>query len=102
MKRKLRNSLLWVFEYNDLIKKNYLESLDFIKENTSVDHICISPRNGVQIQNLKQCHGVLKEITEYAHKIGLEISVHLHSFHHRIYLVVLYFKNCRPFAYVYN
>ncbi len=77
MKRKLRNSLLWVFEYNDLIKKNYLESLDFIKENTSVDHICISPRNGVQIQNLKQCHGVLKEITEYAHKIGLEISVHL-------------------------
>ena len=77
MSKKLRNPIVWVFEYKDLIKKNYLKELDFIKENMSVDHVCISARDGVQLENTKQCHPVIKEMTEHAHKIGLEISLHL-------------------------
>ncbi len=79
MKNKLRNPLVWSFGYKELIKKDYLKELDFIKDNMSVDHVCISPGNGVQLENTQQCHDVIKELTEYAHKIGLEISLHIHG-----------------------
>lgn len=88
MVNKIPNSLLWILESNDLVKKKYLKDLDFIKEHTAVDYITISPRNGVRLQNLQQCHGVIKEITEYAHKIGLKICLHLvtnEGFYHAIF-----------------
>ena len=77
MRKQIPNILLWNFESYSLEKKRYLQELDFIKENTLVDYVAISPRNGVHLQNLQQCHGILKEITEYAHKIGLKIILHL-------------------------
>ena len=77
MERKLPKPLLWIFESYSLTNKKYIDELDFIKANMSVNHIAISPRNGVSLNNLQQCHQLIKEITEYAHKIGLEISLHL-------------------------
>lgn len=77
MMKRIPNSLLWIFESKDLIKKKYLKDLDFIKKHTTVDYITISPRDGVHLQNLQQCHSVIKELTEYAHKIGLKICLHL-------------------------
>ena len=77
MRKELPKPLLWIFESYSLINKKYIEELDFIKANMSVNHIMISPRNGVCLSNLQQCHQPLKEITEYAHKIGLEVSLHL-------------------------
>lgn len=77
MSREVPNSLLWNFEYNSLVKKKYLKDLDFIKANTSVNYVVISPRNGVQLKNLQQCHGMLQELTEHAHQIGLKVALHL-------------------------
>jgi len=77
MIKEIPNSLLWIFETKDLVDKKYLKDLDFIKNNTMADYITISPRDGVHLQNLQQCHGVIKEIVEYAHKIGLKICLHL-------------------------
>lgn len=88
MLKEIPNSLLWIFETKDLVKKKYLKDLDFIKNNTTVDYITISPRDGVHLQNLQQCHGVIKEIVEYAHKIGLKICLHLvthEGFYHAIF-----------------
>ncbi len=77
MKKEIPNSLLWNFESNSLVQKKYLKDLDFIKENTTVNYVVISPRNGVILQNLQQCHEAFKELTEYAHKIGLKVGLHL-------------------------
>lgn len=77
MKKALPCSILWNFETESLIKKKYLRDLDFIKENTVATHVVISPRNGVHLQNLQQCHEVIREITEHAHKIGLKVCLHL-------------------------
>lgn len=77
MIKEVPNSLVWVFESKDLVKKKYLKDLDFIKEHTTVNYIAISPRDGVHLQNLQQCHNVIKEIVEYAHQIGLKICLHL-------------------------
>ncbi len=76
MKNNIPKSLLWTFESYDLKNKRYLKDLDFIKENTCVNHITISVRNGVQLQNIQQCHNVMKELVEYAHKLGLKVSLH--------------------------
>lgn len=77
MKRKIPIPLLWIIEPSHLEKKKYLKDLDFIKQNTCVNHITLTPREGVQLNNLQQCHEAIKELTDYAHKIGLEISLHL-------------------------
>ena len=77
MKKEIPNSLLWIFESYDLKNRNYLKDLDFIRENTAVNHITVSVRNGVQLQNTQQCHGVMKELVEYAHRLGLKVSLHL-------------------------
>ena len=53
MKNNIPKSLLWTFESYDLKNKRYLKDLDFIKENTCVNHITISVRNGVQLQNIQ-------------------------------------------------
>ncbi len=77
MHKEIPNPMLWIFEAYDLKNKNYLKDLDFIKKNTAVSHITVSVRNGVQLQNTQQCHGVMKELVEYAHKLGLKVSLHL-------------------------
>ena len=77
MMKETPNALLWIFQTKDLVKKKYLKDLDFIKNNTSVNYVAISPREGVHLQNLQQCHEVIKEIVEYAHQIGLKICLHL-------------------------
>ena len=77
MQKEIPNSLLWIFESYDLKNKNYLKDLDFLKKKTSVNHITVSVRNGVQLQNIQQCHGVMKELVEYAHTLGLKVSLHL-------------------------
>lgn len=76
MIKELPNPLLWTFESYDLKNKNYLKDLEFIKNNMSVNQITISVRNGVQLQNLQQCHGVMKELVERAHELGLKVSLH--------------------------
>ncbi len=76
MKNNVPKPLLWTFESYDLMNKRYLKDLDFIKENICVNHITISVRNGVQLQNIGQCHNVMKELVEYAHKLGLKVSLH--------------------------
>ena len=45
MIKEIPNSLLWVFESKDLVKKKYLKDLDFIKEHTMVNYITITPRD---------------------------------------------------------
>ena len=75
--KEIPNSLLWVFESYDLKNKRFLKDLEFIKNNTSVNNIAISVRNGVQLQNIQQCHSVMKELVEHAHKLGLKVSLHL-------------------------
>ena len=75
--KEIPNSLLWIFESKDLAGKKYLRDLDFIRSNTAVNFVVISPRNGVHLQNLQQCHGVIGEMTAYAHRIGLKIGLHL-------------------------
>lgn len=77
MRKEIPNPMLWIFEAYDLKNKNYLKDLDFIKENTAVNHITVSVRNGVQLQNIRQCHGVMKELVAYAHTLGLKVSLHL-------------------------
>jgi len=86
--KKVPNSLLWLFEANSLVKKQYLRDLDFIKKHTTVEYVVLSPRDGVHLQNLQQCHPVLAELTEYAHKIGLKVALHLvthEGFYHAIF-----------------
>ena len=63
----------WHFESYDLKKKRYLKDLEFIKNNMAVTHIAVSPRNGVQPYNIQQCHGVMSELVEHAHKLGLKV-----------------------------
>ena len=76
MKNNIPNPLLWTFESYDLKNKNFLKDLEFIKNNMYVNHITISVRNGVQLQNLQQCHGVMKELVKRAHELGLKVSLH--------------------------
>ena len=64
-----------IIDRNTIIK-NYLKDLEFIKNNMSVNQITISVRNGVQLQNLQQCHGVMKELVKHAHELGLKVSLH--------------------------
>ena len=75
--KEIPNSLLWALKPIQLANKQYLKHLDFIKENLSVNYITITPGGGLHLQNLKQCHGVIAEIVDYAHKIGLKISLRL-------------------------
>ena len=75
MMKEIPNTIGWGLKTEDLVKKKYLEDLDFIKSNTTADYVIIGPCGGVHLQNLQQCHGVIKEITEYAHKIGLKINL---------------------------
>ena len=71
------NTLLWDFNASSLRNKQYLKDLDFIREHTAVDYLDISAREGVQLENLQQCHDVIAEMVEHAHKIGLKICLHL-------------------------
>lgn len=77
MIKGIPNALAWHFQSETLVNKKYLKDLDFIKENTTVDYVLVSPSAGLHLQNLQQCHGVLKELVEHAHKIGLKICLHL-------------------------
>ena len=69
--------LLWIFESYSLSHRKYLEELDFIKKNTAVTHVAISVRNGVRLQNIKQCHDAIEELTRHAHELGLKVVLHL-------------------------
>lgn len=73
---EIPNSLLWVFESYDLKNKRFLKDLEFIKNNMAVNHITVSVRNGVQLQNTQQCHDVMSELVEKAHKLGLKVALH--------------------------
>lgn len=77
--KEIPNSLLWIFESYDLKNKRYLNDLEFIKNNMAVNHITVSVRNGVQLQNLQQCHCVIKELVEEAHKLGLKVALHFNN-----------------------
>ena len=74
--REIPNALLWIFESYDLKNKRYLKDLEFIKENMSVNYVVVSVRNGVQLQNLQQCHGVMQELVARAHELGLKVALH--------------------------
>ena len=88
MLSKVPTSLLWIFESKDLTGRKYLRDLDFIKEHTAVDYVTISPRDGVRLQNLQQCHAAFSELVDYAHKLGLKICLHLvtsEGFYHALF-----------------
>lgn len=65
--------MIWGININNIKNKQYLKELDFIRENTLVNIIYLSPGNGVQMENLQQCHGVMKEYVDYAHKLGFKV-----------------------------
>ena len=77
MIKEIPNTLVMGLSTRNLANKQYLEDLDFIKENTKADYILLGPRSGVHSQNSQQCYGMYKEIVEHAHKIGLKICLHL-------------------------
>jgi hypothetical protein len=79
MTKEIPNPLVWVFESYDLKNKRYLKDLEFIKNNMAVNHIAVSVRNGVQLYNIQQCHGVMSELVEHAHKLGLKIDLQFHA-----------------------
>lgn len=53
--------------------KAYLRELDHIRENTLVNIIYLSAGGGVDMENLQQCHALLKEYVDYAAKLGLKV-----------------------------
>lgn len=70
---RIPHSIVWQFNTESLKGKQYLKDLDFIHENLKVDHIIISAVEGVQLENLQQCHEAMRELVEHAHKLGLRI-----------------------------
>ena len=76
MKNEIPSSIVWVFEAYDIKNKRYLKDLEFIKNNMAVNHIVVSVRNGVELQNTQQCHGIFSEFVEKAHELGLKVSLH--------------------------
>ena len=79
MTKEIPNSLLWIFESYDLKNKRYLKDLEFIKNNTAVNRIGISVRNGVQLYNIQQCHEVMSELVEHAHKLGIKVDLQFNN-----------------------
>lgn len=66
--------LVWQFNTESLRRKQYLKDLDFIHENFNVDYVSIACVEGVQLENLQQSHDAVKELVEYAHKLGLKVT----------------------------
>ena len=79
MTKEIPNSLLWIFESYDLKNKRYLKDLEFIKNNTAVNRLGISVRNGVQLNNIQQCHEVMSELVEHAHKLGIKVDLQFNN-----------------------
>ena len=65
--------MIWGISQKNIKDKAYLKELDFIRENMIVDTIYLSIGNGVQLENLQQCHSLMKEYVEYAHKLGFKV-----------------------------
>lgn len=72
-RKAVPHPLVWQFDSASLKKKQYLRDLDFISQNTNVDFLNIACVDGVQLENLPQCHDAMKELVLYAHKLGLKV-----------------------------
>ena len=73
MARKIPHPLVWQFDTNSLRGKQYLKDLDFIREHTLADCISIACVDGVQLENLQQCHEAMKELVEHARELGIDV-----------------------------
>ena len=73
MAKKIPHPLVWQFDSTSLRGKQYLKDLDFIHEHTLVDHISIACVDGVQLENLQQCHEAMKELVAHAHELGIKV-----------------------------
>lgn len=80
MAKAVPKSLVWDFNADNLRGRQYIDDLNFIKNNLDVDNVMLSATAGIRLKDRRQCHGFIKEITEYAHKIGLTISLHLYAY----------------------
>lgn len=45
--RKIPNAIYWFFTADTLRDKNYLKAVDYVKENTEFDHMCLTMQGGV-------------------------------------------------------
>ena len=73
MARKIPHPLVWQFDTNSLRGKQYLKDLDFIREHTLADCVSIACVDGVQLENLQQCHEAMKELVAHARKLGIDV-----------------------------
>ena len=73
MAKKIPHPMVWQFDTTSLRGKQYLKDLDFIHEHTLVDHISIACVDGVQLENLQQCHEAMKELVAHAHELGIKV-----------------------------
>ena len=62
--KKIPNALFWHF-YSDYLKdKRYLKEIDYIAEHMEVDYIIPAFLAGTSLDNPRQLHTALKEMTE--------------------------------------
>ncbi len=73
------NSILWGLRPEQIRGKNYLKTIDYIRENTEMNTIIVNMGNGVIQEDYDQCHGVMAELVDYAHRRGLKIAMKLVS-----------------------
>ena len=73
MAKPIPHPMVWQFDTSSLRGKQYLKDLDFIHEHTLVDHISIACVDGVQLENLQQCHEAMKELVAHAHELGIKV-----------------------------
>ena len=90
MKREIPRSLYFGLRNEDLVNRGYIKELDFIKKHMSITHLGIGVGAGISLQNKQQCHKALKELTEYAHSLGIKVCLRL--------VVETGFYNCSVFS----
>ena len=69
------NCISWFFTPDTLRGKKYLRDVDYIHENTEIDHMIVIMQAGVIREDYDQCHGVMAELVDYAHTKGIRIGL---------------------------
>lgn len=78
--KKIPNALFWHF-YSDYLKdKRYLKEIDYIAEHMEVDYIIPAFLAGTSLDNPRQLHTALKEMTARAHEKGIKFGIHLEQY----------------------
>lgn len=75
--KKIPNAIYWFFTADTIRDKNYIKAVDYVKNNTEFDFMCVIMQAGVVREDFDQCHDMMAELVTYAHARGIGIGLTL-------------------------